>query len=89
MNDKQYLENLSTLIENFMINKINEFEQSAMKNDKFNDPEELNDLILHRHFLIKTFEEINQELKKDNREFRIDFDGDAYKYFTEKNYNYF
>ena len=38
MNDKQYLENLSTLIENFMINKINEFEQSAMKNDKINDP---------------------------------------------------
>ena len=32
---------------------------------------------------------INKELKKDNRQFRIDFDEDAYKYFNEVNYNYF
>ena len=29
-----------------------------MKNGKFKDPYELNDLIIHRHFLIKAFEEI-------------------------------
>ena len=42
--------------------------------------------IIHRHFLIKTFEEINQELKKDNRPFRTGFDSDAYNYFNDQNY---
>ena len=80
--------NIETLIEKSMINKINEFEQSIMKNNKFNDPYELNNLILQRHFLIKTFKEINKELKKDNRQFRIDFDNNAYDYFDEQNYYY-
>ena len=64
MDDEQYLENLWTIMEKSMIKKGNEFEQTVMKNDKFNDPYELTNLIIHRHFLIKTFEEINQELKK-------------------------
>ena len=64
MDDEQYLENLWTIIEDSMIKKGNEFEQTVMKNNKFNDPYELTNLIIHRHFLIKTFEEINQELKK-------------------------
>ena len=45
--------------------------------------------IIRRHFLIKTFEEINQELKKDNRPFRIGFDSDAYNYFNDQNCYYF
>ena len=61
-----------------------------LKNAKnFNDPYELTNLIIHRHLLIKTFEEINKELKQDNRQFRIAFDNDAYKYFGELKYNYF
>ena len=63
MDDKQYLENIGTLIENSMINKVNEYQQFLMKNDKFNDPYELTNLIIHRHLLIKTFEEINKESK--------------------------
>ena len=46
-----------------MINKVNEYQQFLMKNDKFNDPYELTNLIIHRHLLIKTFEEINKESK--------------------------
>ena len=53
-----------------------------------NDPYELNNRILHRKFLIKTFEEINQELKKNNRQFRIDFDNNASDYFHQQNYDY-
>ena len=64
MDGEQYLQNLYTIIEDSAIKKGNEFEQTVMKNDKFNDPYELTKLIIHRHFLIKTFEEINQELKK-------------------------
>ena len=89
MDGEQYLQNLYTIIEDSAIKKGNEFEQTVMKNDKFNDPYELTKLIIHRHFLIKTFEEINQESKKDNRQFRIHFDDNAYKYFNDQNYNYF
>ena len=81
MDDKQYLENICTLIKNSVANKINEFQQAVMKNDKFNDPYELNNKMLHKNFFIKIFEEINQELKKNNRQFRIDFDNSASHYF--------
>ena len=57
MDDKQYLENIASLIENSMINEVNEYEETVMKNDKFNEPYELNDLIIYKHLLIKTFEE--------------------------------
>ena len=61
-----------------------------LKNAKnFNDPYELTNLIIHRHLLIKTFEEINKELKQDNRQFRIAFDKDAIKFFGKLKYNYF
>ena len=59
MDDEQYLENICTIIEDSMINRVNEFEQAIIKNDKVNDLYELNNLILQRHFLIKRFEEIN------------------------------
>ena len=81
MDDKQYLENICTLIKNSVTNKIDEFQQAVMKNDKFNDPYELNNKMLHKNFFIKIFEEINQELKKDNTQFRIDFDNSASDYF--------
>ena len=81
MDDKQYLENIGTLIENSMINKGNGFEQSVMKNNKFNDSYELDNLIIYRHLLIKTFEEINKELKKDNRQFSIDYNNNIYNSF--------
>ena len=89
MDDKQYLENIGTLTENSMINKVNDFEQSVMKNNKFIDLYELNNLIIHRNLLIKTFEEINKELKRDNRKFRIDFNNNTYNYFDKLSYNYF
>ena len=89
MDDKQYLENIGTLTENSMINKVNEFEQSVMKNNKSIDSYELDNLIIHRNLLIKTFEEINKELKKDNRQFRIDFNNNTYSYFDKLGYNYF
>ena len=89
MDHREYKKNLPTLIENSMINKVNEFEQSAINKDQDIDSYELSVLIIHRHLLIKTFEEINKELKKDKRKFRLDFDEDASEYFNELNYIYF
>ena len=83
MNDKEYKPNLPTLIENLMINKVSEFKQSVINKDEHID------LIIHRHLLIKTFEETNKELKKDKQKIRLDFDEDAYEYFNELNYIYF
>ena len=89
MDHREYKKNLPTLIENSMINKVNEFEQSAINKDQDIDSYELSVLIIHRHLLIKTFEEINKELKKDKRKFRLAFDEDASEYFNELNYTYF
>ena len=89
MEDKEYQKSIGTPIENSVINKVNEHDQSVIHNDKCIDSYELNDLTIHGHLLIKTFEEINQQLKKHNGQFRTDFDVDAYKYFDEINYNYF
>ena len=33
MGDKQYIENICTLIEDSMTNKVNKFEKTVMKND--------------------------------------------------------
>ena len=78
MDDKQYLENIGTLTENSMINKVNEFEQSVMKNNKFIDSYELDNLIIHRNLL-----------KRGNRQFRIDFNNNTYSYLDKLSYNYF
>ena len=83
---REYRKNLPTLIENSMINKVNEFEQSLINKDQDIDSYEFSDLIIYRHLLIKTFQEINKELKKDKRKFRLGFDEDAYQYFNELNY---
>ena len=37
MDEKQYLENICTLIEDSLTNKVNKFEKTVMKNDKLND----------------------------------------------------
>ena len=38
MNDKQYLGNITTLIEDTMVNNVNAYEKSVRNNDEFNDP---------------------------------------------------
>ena len=39
--------------QNSMINKVNKFQQSVIKNNKFNDLYELNNLLIHRQLLRK------------------------------------
>ena len=56
MDDKQYLENI-TLINDSLFSKVNEFEQTVVKNDKFNDLYKLKTRIIQRHLLIKAIEE--------------------------------
>ena len=89
MDDQQYLENITTLINDSLFIKVNEFEQTIIKNDKFNDLYELKNPIIQRHILIKTIEEINQQLKKDERQFTIDFDEDSHNFFNKQNDYYF
>ena len=86
MDDQQYLENITTLINDLLFIKVNEFEQTIIKNDKFNDLYELKNPIIQRHILIKTIEEINQQLKKDERQFTIDFDEDSHNFNKQNDY---
>ena len=69
MDDKQILKDIRTLIENSTNNKIKEYEQIIIKKYTFKETYKLKNRILHRHFLIRTIEEINRKLKKDNKKF--------------------
>ena len=89
MDDKQYLENITTLINDSLFSRVNEFEQTVIKSNKFNDPYELKNPVIQRHLLIKTIGEINRQLKKDKRQFRINFDEDSHNLFKKQNDYYF
>ena len=69
MDDKQILKDIRTLIENSTNNKIKEYEQIIIKKYTFKETYKLKNRILRRHFLIRTIEEINRKLKKDNKKF--------------------
>ena len=69
MDDKQILKDIRTLIENSTNNKIKEYEQIIIKKYTFKETYKLKNWILRRHFLIRTIEEINRKLKKDNKKF--------------------
>ena len=60
----------------FKIKKINEFEKSVriFTNDK---NYKLTNLLLMRHFLIKAAQEVNKELIKKKKVFKVDFSYDA------------
>ena len=69
MDDKQILKDIRTLIENSTNNKIKEYEQIIIKKYTFKETYKLKNRILRWHFLIRTIEEINRKLKKDNKKF--------------------
>ena len=69
MGDKQILKDIKTLIENSTNNKIKEYEQIIIKKYTFKETYKLKNRILRRHFSIRTIEEINRKLKKDNKKF--------------------
>ena len=49
---------------------------------------EINDPILIRHFLLKTVEEINDDLIQNNKPYRIDFGDDMFNHFVDENESY-
>ena len=69
MGDKQILKDIRTLIGNSTNNKTKEYEQKIIKKYSFKETYKLKNRILRRHFLIRTIEEINRKLKKDNKKF--------------------
>ena len=73
------------LIDDIEAKKIREFEESVRKTgcDK---NYKLTNLLLSRHFLIKTVQEVNKELIKKKKRFRVNFTYDAcilFHYRTE------
>ena len=50
---------------------------------------ELKDPVLRKHFIINAFEELNNNLALKNKNFRVDFDEDTYRYFIKLDHGYF
>ena len=77
---KAHLKSIPALIDEFKDKKFSEFEESVRKcsNDK---NFKLTNLLLKRHFLIKAIQEVNKELIKKKKTFRVDFSYDACLFF--------
>ena len=77
---KAHLKSIPTPIDEIKDKKINEFEEPVRNftNDK---NYKLTNLLLIRHFLIKAAQEVNKELIKKKKVFRVDFSYDAYLFF--------
>ena len=74
--------------------KYNDFIDSVAKEEKKyknyggNDLEEHQPLVF-RHFVFKSFEEVNKKLEEENKNYRVGFDSDTYNYFTNQTNEYF
>ena len=43
---------------------------------------------MHKHFIIDSIDEFNNKLALENKEFRVDFDENTYKYFIRLDQDY-
>ena len=77
---KAHLKSIPTLIDDIKDKKISEFEESVRKFSN-NKNYKLTNLLLKRHFLIKAVQEVNKELIKKKKIFRVDFSYDACLFF--------
>ena len=77
---KAHVKSIPTLIDEIKDKKINDFEKSVRK---FSGEKnyELTNLLLTRHFLITAVQEVNKELIKKKKIFRVDFSFDACLFF--------
>ena len=77
---KAHVKSIPTLIDEIKDKKINDFEKSVRK---FSGEKnyELTNLLLKRHFLITAVQEVNKELIKKKKIFRVDFSFDACLFF--------
>ena len=48
----------------------------------------ISDLILLRHFLLETVEEINNDLIRNNKPYRVDFGDEMFNHFVDENESY-
>ena len=48
----------------------------------------IDDLILLRHFLLESVEEINNDFIKNNKPYKINFKDERFKHFTDENKSY-
>ena len=89
MNTNQTIKYINTHFNNIVNNKIKAFEQSVKKNYNLEKTYELKNPVLHKHFIINAIEEFNNKLTLENKNIRVDFDEDTYKYFIRLDHDYF
>ena len=80
---KEKFKNIPPLVKEIVDKKVNGFQESVKKirNDK---NYEFKHILIERHFLFKTIQEINEELTKSNEEHLIDFGDMVRNFFDEQ-----
>ena len=86
--NNQIIKYINTHFKNIVHDKIKGFEQSVIKKYNFEKTYKLKNPVLHKHFIINAFEEINNKLLLENKELRVDFDEDTRDYFIRMDLNY-
>ena len=89
MDADQTIKYITISFKNIVDNKIKAFEQSVIKNYNFEKTYELKNPVLRKHFIINAIEEFNNNLKLKNKNFRVNFDEDTYKYFIKLDHDCF
>ena len=92
-NLKEKFENILPLIKEISDKKVNDF-QKSVKKFKNDENYEFKHILIERHFLFKTIQEINEKLTKNKEVFLIDlgdmvrnfFDDQTLFYWEEKGY---
>ena len=80
-NLKEKFENILPLIKEISDKKVNDF-QKSVKKFKNDENYEFKHILIERHFLFKTIQEINEKLTKTKEEFLIDL-GDMVRNFLD------
>ena len=81
LNEK--FKNIPPLVKEIVDKKVNDFQESVKKfrNDK---NYEFKHILLERHFMFKTIQEINEELTRSKEELLIDFGDMVRNFFDEQ-----
>ena len=86
MNTNQTIKYIDTHFNNIKNNRIKIIKQSVIKDCNLEKTYELKKTILYKHFIINAIEEFRNKLELGNKQFRVDFDEDTYKYFIRSDH---
>ena len=86
MNADTIVKSILDYLQNFIKQKYYDFNLSMLKED---ETYELKDPLIFRHFIFKSFEELNKKFEKEKKDYWVEFNDDRYYYFDDLTSDYY